>query len=282
MSAADYDQLVNIAKCFTASGYFKDVRDVAQAMTKILAGRELGIGPMASLNGVYIERGRPCYTANIIATAIKRSGRYNFRVKVLNEKICTLVFFDGKENIGESTFTFEDADKAELTKGPNAHSWRHYPRNMLFARALTNGQKWYCSDIGNGMALYTPEELGATVDEEGGVITATEPLRLVTTPSPAEDEPPAQTSVPPPQSPHDRINEAQRKRLFALCKENGEVCHEDFKKWLGVSYRIVSTKDISKSTYDEICTSIESGEVATWCSEEREKQAEREAIQQGA
>jgi hypothetical protein len=41
---------------------------------------------------------------------------------------------------------------------------------MLFARAMSNGVRWYCPDVTNGNAVYTPEELGAEVDEDGNVI----------------------------------------------------------------------------------------------------------------
>jgi hypothetical protein len=44
---------------------------------------------------------------------------------------------------------------------------------MLFARAMSNGVRWYCPDVTNGNAVYTPEELGAEVDEDGNVIEGT-------------------------------------------------------------------------------------------------------------
>jgi hypothetical protein len=41
---------------------------------------------------------------------------------------------------------------------------------MLFARAMSNGVKWFCPDVFNGNAVYVPEELGANVDADGNVI----------------------------------------------------------------------------------------------------------------
>jgi hypothetical protein len=38
---------------------------------------------------------------------------------------------------------------------------------MLYARALSNGAKWYCPDVFGG-PIYTPDELGAVVDGETG------------------------------------------------------------------------------------------------------------------
>jgi hypothetical protein len=41
---------------------------------------------------------------------------------------------------------------------------------MLFARAMSNGVRWYCPDVFSGAPTYTPEELGADVTESGDVI----------------------------------------------------------------------------------------------------------------
>jgi hypothetical protein len=42
---------------------------------------------------------------------------------------------------------------------------------MLFARAMSNGVKWFCPDVMNGSTVYTPEELGADVDEDGNIVS---------------------------------------------------------------------------------------------------------------
>src|SRR5687767_13340910 len=62
------------------SGYFQDARDAAQAVVKVLAGRELGIGDIAAMTGIYIVKGRVTLSANLMAALVKRSGRYNYRV----------------------------------------------------------------------------------------------------------------------------------------------------------------------------------------------------------
>jgi hypothetical protein len=59
------------------------------------------------------------------------------------------------QTIGVSSFTMEDAKRAGLSGGDN---WKKYPRNMLFARAMSNGAKWYCPDVFGG-PVYTPDEL---------------------------------------------------------------------------------------------------------------------------
>ena len=78
--------------------------------------------------------------------------------------------------IGTSAFSIDDAKKAGLA-GDN---WRKYPRNMLFARAMSNGVKWYCPNVFGG-PVYSPDELGATIDaDEGSVIAVSQtPTKVV-------------------------------------------------------------------------------------------------------
>jgi len=105
-----------------------------------------------------------------MASLIKRSTQYNYMVIQLEDSVCELTFLENGKPIGNSKFTLQDAERAGVAAGEN---WRKYPRNMLFARALSNGVKWYCPDISNS-PLYTPDELGATVDGETGEVIAVE------------------------------------------------------------------------------------------------------------
>lgn len=169
------DELATIqeaARVLALSNYFDGKGNTPQAIammaTKILAGREMGFGPFASVNGIHIINGRPSVGANLMAAAVKGSNRYDYRVKEMTAERCAIEFFerdgDKRVSIGVSEFTKEDATKAGTQ---NMHK---FARNMLFARAMSNGVKWYCPDVFNGNAVYVPEELGANVDEDGNVI----------------------------------------------------------------------------------------------------------------
>ena len=167
------DDLGRIGEMMAKSGYFTDATMAAQASVKVLAGQEMGFGAFASMTGIYIIKGKPSIGANLMASAVKANPKYDYRVKDLNDSNCTIEFFEfvnGKrESIGVSTFTYDDAMKAgtqNLTK---------YPRNMLFARAMSNGIKWYCPDVFSGNTAYTPDELGAQVDDEGNIMIDNSP-----------------------------------------------------------------------------------------------------------
>jgi hypothetical protein len=165
MSIAD---TMTLGKVLAESGFFSDSRQASQAVVKVLAGRELGFGPIASMTGVNIIQGRVAISANLMAAAVKRSGRYDYRVIRLDDAACELECFELGKPVGRSVFDMADARKA------GTKNTEKYPRNMLFARAISNLVKWYCPDVTNGPA-YTPEELGAVVDNETGEVISQGP-----------------------------------------------------------------------------------------------------------
>ncbi len=151
--------IMSMGKAFAESGMFTDIKTAAQAIVKIQAGQEIGLPPFASMTGIHIIQGKPTIGAGLIASTIKGSGKYDYRVIEQSEKICTIDFFQSKEKIGTSTFTIEDAKKAG-TKNIDK-----FPKNMLFARAISNGVKWFCPDVFAG-PVYTPEEMQVVVEEQ--------------------------------------------------------------------------------------------------------------------
>ena len=168
-----------IGEVFAESGYFDDAKKASQAIVKILAGREIGIGAMASMSGIHLVQGKATLGANLIASLIKnKKSGYNYRVLELTEHAAEIEFFETGESIGKSRYTIEEAKTAKLA---TRDMWLKYPKNMLFARALSNGAKWFCPDVFNGVPIYTPEEMGANVDSEGDIIV--EPARIAAVPN---------------------------------------------------------------------------------------------------
>lgn len=141
-----------LGKAFAESGMFPDIKSAAQAIVKIQAGAELGIGPFQSMSGIHIISGKPTIGAGVMASMVKASGKYDYKVLEANEKVCSIHFFEGKVSLGTSTFSIEDAKKA------GTKNLDKFPRNMLFARAMSNGVKWYTPDVFSG-PVYVPEEM---------------------------------------------------------------------------------------------------------------------------
>lgn len=171
------DDLERLGRAMVASKYFEDADSISKAIVKILAGKEMGFGPIASMNGIHVIKGKPSIGANLMAAKVKAHPRYDYRVKHLDDAACVIAFFENGEQIGASSFTVQDAQKA------GTQNMGKFPRNMLFARAMSNGVKWYCPDVFLSGPVYTPDELGATIDDEGEVIGM--PQIVVTTPDQA-------------------------------------------------------------------------------------------------
>ncbi len=167
----DMEDLNRLSQMLSKSGFFRDAKDACQCGVKVLAGLEMGFGAFASMTGIHIISGKPAVGANLMAAAVKRHPRYNYRVIEQTNEVCKIAFYelwDGKmERVGISEFSLADAKTAKVYE--NNPNWKSYARNMLFARAMSNGVRWYCPDVFDA-PVYTPEELGAEVDADGEVI----------------------------------------------------------------------------------------------------------------
>lgn len=234
-----------VAETLALSNYFDAKGNnpvaLAQIATKILAGREMGYGPFASVNGIHIIQGRPSVSANLMAAAVKASGRYDYRVRRMDADACEIEFFeriDGKrESLGVSTFTKQDAAAAKT------QNMDKFARNMLFARAMSNGVKWFVPDVFNGNAVYVPEELGAEVDGDGNVIDTTARV-IVEQPEPEKPAKPAA----------DDERETARKSFMATGSELFNGQWEDARHWLVQAYTMRYTPDNVRTSSTQLGT----------------------------
>jgi hypothetical protein len=152
-----------LAQTFAKAGYWQDAKDPAKAMVKILGGREIGVGPMASMREINIIKGKIELSASLMARLVKESAKYDYQVVTHTTEKCVIQFYQNGEKIGQSDFTIEDAEKAGLVR--DGSPWEKYPKNMLFARALSNGVKWHCPDVTGG-SVYHEGELSDAPDIE--------------------------------------------------------------------------------------------------------------------
>lgn len=148
-------EIINIGNAFAASGMFQDIKGAAQAIVKIQAGQEIGIPPFAAMTGIHIIAGKPSIGAGIMASRVKGSGKYDYKVIRHDKDNCTIEFFQAEKSLGKSEFTIQDAQKA------GTKNLDKFPKNMLFARAMSNGVRFFCPDIFSG-PVYVPEEFDAS------------------------------------------------------------------------------------------------------------------------
>jgi len=180
---ATFEDMKKYAEVFIESGFFKDIKDVAQAIVKIQAGKEMGFPPIMSMNGIHImeiegkhgeKKVAITVGSKLMSDAIKRHPKYDYKVKEHTNLKCTLEFFQDGEYLNEETFTMDDAKRIGVS---NKTNWQRYPKNMLFARAMSNGIKFHCPDALGG-PVYHPDELGAVTDEDDNIINITDTVTV--------------------------------------------------------------------------------------------------------
>jgi hypothetical protein len=164
-----FETTQRVAKAMVASGYFQDAKEVGQAVVKIMAGQEMGLPPFAAMTSIHIIKGKPVLGANALATLVKGHPFYDYKIKKLDGEGCVIAFFENGKHVGDSSFTADDATAAGLAGG----NWQKVPRNMYFARAMSNGAKWFAPGIFGGAPVYTPDEFDISVDDGGEIIDVT-------------------------------------------------------------------------------------------------------------
>lgn len=192
-----FEETKGLAAAFVASGMFSDTKQLNQAIVKIVAGQELGLPAVYSMQNINLIRNRLTTSANTLAMLVKRSGKYNYHVKEHTDVACTIIFSERYDDkwleVGTSKFTIDDARRADLVKPDSG--WIKYPRAMLFSRAISQGARIYCPDAIGG--VYTDEEIRSippryddTVDTATGEIAEAAAVPGEA-PAPVAEEPPA-------------------------------------------------------------------------------------------
>jgi hypothetical protein len=125
-----------------------------------------------------------------------------------------------------------------------------FPRNMLFARAMSNGVKWYCPDVTSGVTVYSEGEISGVNTIDAVNVPVDEYLSVDPNSGEVVGMSDAQTQG--------MISDAQAKRLFAMlgafAGENGldaaqtKSFQSAFKHVVGVE----SSRAITKERYNEI------------------------------
>lgn len=146
----------------------------ANVLYAVEFGEMLGLAPMAAITGVHIIEGKPSASSALISALVRRAG-HRLRVTGDDTKAtASITRVDDPDFQFISTWTMDRAKQAGLT---GKDVWRKYPAAMLKARAITEAARDACEEALSGMH-YTPEELGADVDEEGTPVVQAERVEV--------------------------------------------------------------------------------------------------------
>lgn len=202
----------------------------------IIAGHELGIGPMQALRAIHVVKGKPVLSADLMVALVKRSEVCSyFRLVESTNTLATYETQRRGDPVPTSlTWTIENAKTAKLTGNP---TWGNHPAAMLRAR---------CSSA-LARAVYPDLVMGIYDEDEGVEVNGGKPIQRNDAPAlPAADVIETDSETLPVRSANDDFTtaefvveqltspytpeeEAERAELIATIERLGPLVHVE--KW---------------------------------------------------
>jgi len=131
-----------------------------ELVVKLMAGASWGIPPLSALSDVYVVKGKPMASSTLLRAMIRKSGNYDYRVVEHTDQAAEIEFLrvlpsGDREVLGSTRFDMVRAKAQGLTSN---RLYQTAPRNMLLARATSDGVKTHCPDVFMG-SIYAEGEI---------------------------------------------------------------------------------------------------------------------------
>ena len=198
MAVGSISSRIRYAKELSESGLLPAEyrKNPANVLFAVEYGLMLGIHPMSAITGIHVIDGKPSASAALMSALVRDAG-HRLRVSVTGtveggdlKATARLTRKDDPDFTFEAVWTIDRAVRAELVESyrqgtdgkwvlkattgsrGKAGNWQKYPEAMAKARAISEVVREACEEVLCGVR-YTPEELGAMVNEDGNVIDGT-------------------------------------------------------------------------------------------------------------
>ena len=285
-STETIESLWKLCQRLITTGFLPEaIKTPEQAMACALKGRELGLPPMMSWSSIYIVRGKVELSASLMAAMLRRGG-VRIEEHETSDVAAELTFHRGEDEKAHVRFTMEDAKKAGLVKD----NWRKWPRQLLYARAVSEGARRIGPDLIHG--AYVQGEVGGQDPEAPPEVEEIRQAEIVEPVAPAPEKPAkkatkkATKKAKPSNGDWEhsaaadgkKPSGAQIKKLFAMVNKHPDFeprddseSRDDIRKWFvrGVTkQRVSSSKEMTKAEVAKAIDVLESdgNEVATFIS----------------
>jgi len=126
----------------------------------------LGVSPIHAITSIHVIEGKPSASADLIASLVRRAGH---RLRITGDDTyaeATILRADDPDFPFTARWDMARARQAGLA---GKAVWKQYPAAMLRSRAITEVARQAAPDALFGV-VYTPEELGAEVDDTGELV----------------------------------------------------------------------------------------------------------------
>jgi hypothetical protein len=153
----NFDEALRLAYVFASSNLLGEVRSEAQALLIMATGAELGISATAALRSIYIVKGKPMISADLMVGLCLRRRDVCEHFTCIESTEAQATYSTkrvGVANAVTHTFTMSDAQRARLTGADGMYA--KYPRTMLRHRAAAELAREVYPDLVLG--LYSDAE----------------------------------------------------------------------------------------------------------------------------
>lgn len=139
-------QMMELARMLKgASGLIPEhLRTEGQILATILAGRELGLGPMAAMRGLHVVKGKVFMDYSLSVALLKDRG-YRIEWPESSTERVVLKLTDPRGAVHVETWDKERAQKAGLWNA--GQGWQKYPETMLRARAVSSAGRAFGAEV---------------------------------------------------------------------------------------------------------------------------------------
>lgn len=202
--------LEKLADIFLASGLLPSgVDSKAKAVTIMIKSHELGIPYMTGLSHLHVVKGKPSMSSELMRSLIfERCPGAIIDIKEMSAAKCIIITRRPGQKQKQFSFTYEEAklivDSKTGKRLVDKDNWKNYRPDLLLARCTSRMGRAYYPDIIRGVS-YTPEELGAVMNEAGEFISTAEEI---------PEDPPAATI--------EKVEKKLTKRAAYLLEEMGK------------------------------------------------------------
>lgn len=235
---SEWDVIRHQGKVLVESQFLPNAINTWQKATAVIMyGKELGVGPMEACQSIDVIQGKPTQKPQSMKAMVhKKLPNAIFRpVKLTDQEAIFEAARPGDPPM-QFSFTIKDAERLQLLSKDN---WKKQPGVMLSWRCIAKVCRTVFPDCMSGVS-YTPEELGAEVDDEHNVIKVETNSK---TPSPVIDIKEINKQA-------DDAKEVQAKKdaINAFCKKRDNLVGEgwtdkDFIKTIGCTASDALLKD---------------------------------------
>lgn len=180
MMGDSIDEGLRFAETLLKSGLMpKALNTKEKVFTVLLKGRELGIPPLVAAAKIYVIGGNAIMDSQLMMGICQRQGvRFQWKTekdREMEEAVLQIIRPDGEVHL--ETFTYEYAQGITFSEwtGPDGQkrkiqkkltekdNWKNSRIEMLRARVVARGIRWFCSDY---LVAYTPDEVPEIESED--------------------------------------------------------------------------------------------------------------------